>query len=174
MPSRPEASSEVCAVCVHVGGQEEQDTYMKTVEVSVPPLSSCSVRKTIFSSFCYRPMPHMHCLPSPCVCVCVCVCTQACKHRPLCMYVRVCLHHGSTGARGWGVVGDAEANRSFCLKSGKLFCPSFCLCGRPCCLLPASASSAVSSLPHQLREGPPHSTLLLCPSPTLRGILPAL
>lgn len=66
LPSSPEASSE-CAQCTCVlGGLGRTGyRYMKTVEVSVRPPPS------IFSSFRYKPMLPVHCLPSPRVCVCV-------------------------------------------------------------------------------------------------------
>lgn len=110
LPSRPEASSEVvCAVCVRVGGAGRA-AHVKTVDISVPLLTSGSVGKTIFSSFRYTSMLHMHCPPHPpFVCVFVFVCARVhvrtcthklAKHQPLCIYSRVCLHHSSDGARG--------------------------------------------------------------------------
>ena len=97
LPSRPEASSE-CVQCTCILGEwGEQDTYMKTVEMSVlpypyPTSALFCQGETIFSSFCHKPMLHIHHLPASlgCVCVCVCVCTQTEKHRLLCVYFRVC------------------------------------------------------------------------------------
>lgn len=103
--------SSVCSVRACWGLGAGRAAHVKTVDVSVPLLTSGSVGKTIFSSFRYTSMLHMHCPPPPplCVRVCVFVCARvhacACthklaKHQPLCMYSRVCLHCSSDGARG--------------------------------------------------------------------------
>ena len=99
--------SSVCSVRVW-RGVEENSTRGQS-KFLFPPLNSDSVRKTIFSSFCYTLTLRAHCPPRlVCVCVCVCVCvrahahaptyTQRCKRQPLCMYLRLCLHRSGDGA----------------------------------------------------------------------------
>lgn len=62
-------------MCVHVKGGRENGTLLDEDSRSFcsPTPNSGSVRKTIFSFFCYRSMLHMYCLPSPLTCVHVCI-----------------------------------------------------------------------------------------------------
>ena len=84
--------SSVCSVRAW-RGVEENSTRGQS-KFLFPPLNSDSVRKTIFSSFCYTLTLRAHCPPRL---VCVCVCTRMHPHTHnvasvnLCVCIRGCV-----------------------------------------------------------------------------------